>query len=136
MGRLLALDYGLKRTGIAVTDPMQIIASGLCTLATPEVPDFLATYLKEEEVDVLVVGLPRQMDYSPSEVEGSIEEFLVEVRKRFPELKIDRQDERFTSKMAVQAMIQGGLKKKKRRDKATVDQISATLILQSYLSRK
>jgi putative Holliday junction resolvase len=136
LGRLIALDYGLKRTGIAITDPMQIIASGLCTLPTPEVLDFLATYLKDEEVDGLVVGLPRQMDYSPSQVEGNIEKFIVEVRKRFPDLAIDRQDERFTSKMAVQAMVEGGVKKRKRKDKAAIDQISATLILQSYLSRK
>lgn len=113
-----------------------MIASGLCTLPTREVLDFLATYLKEEAVETLIVGLPRQMDYSPSEVEVDIKKFIVEVQKRFPDLVIDRQDERFTSKMAVQAMVQGGAKKKKRKDKAAIDQISATLILQSYLSRK
>jgi putative Holliday junction resolvase len=132
----MALDYGKKRTGIAVTDPLQLIASGLQTVPTSDLLSYLERYLKEETLDCIVVGEPRQMDYSPSEVETDIQVFLNRLTNRFPGLTIARQDERFTSKMAVQAMIQGGMKKKKRQDKAAVDQISATLILQAYLSKK
>ncbi|MDA8685879.1 Holliday junction resolvase RuvX [Robiginitalea sp.] len=136
MARIMALDYGKKRTGIAVTDPLQLIASGLQTVPTSDLLSYLERYLKEETLDCIVVGEPRQMDYSPSEVETDIQVFLNRLTNRFPGLTIARQDERFTSKMAVQAMIQGGMKKKKRQDKAAVDQISATLILQAYLSKK
>jgi putative Holliday junction resolvase len=132
----MALDYGRKRTGIAVTDPLHLIASGLETVPTEKLLTFLEGYLQEESLDCLVVGEPRQMDYSPSEVETDIQSFLGRLAARFPELPVVRQDERFTSKMAVQAMIQGGMKKKKRQDKSAVDQISATLILQAYLSKK
>lgn len=136
MARILALDYGTRRTGIAITDPFQLIASGLTTVATDDLWDFLEQYLREEDVERIVVGEPRQMDNTPSEVEGAISAFLKELSKRYPKLPVSRQDERFTSKMALRTMVEGGMKKKKRRQKETLDQISATLILQSYLSRK
>ena len=136
MARILALDYGTKRTGIAVTDPLQLIASGLTTVATAGLWEFLEGYFREEDVERLVVGEPRQMDNTPSEVEGAIGKFIVEFSKRYPQLPVSRVDERFTSKMALRVMVQGGMKKKKRRQKEALDQISATLILQSFLSRK
>ena len=136
MARILALDYGTRRTGIAITDPFQLIASGLTTVATDDLWDFLEQYLREEDVERIVVGEPRQMDNTPSEVEGAISTFLKELSNRYPKLPVSRQDERFTSKMALRTMVEGGMKKKKRRQKETLDQISATLILQSYLSRK
>ncbi|MDX1332984.1 MAG: Holliday junction resolvase RuvX [Robiginitalea sp.] len=134
MARILALDYGLRRTGIAVTDPLQLIASGLTTVATADLIPFLEEYTRQEAVERIVVGEPRQMDNRPSEVEGAIGKFLTELGKRFPEIPVSRQDERFTSKMAARSMVEGGVKKKKRREKAALDEISATLILQSYLS--
>ena len=130
------MDYGKKRTGIAVTDPLQLIASGLTTVSTPELLDFLAGYLGEEQVERIVIGEPRRMDNSPSGIEAEILTFIEDFKKRFPDLPLSRQDERFSSKMAARAMVEGGMKKKKRRDKAAVDKISATLILQSYLSSK
>jgi putative Holliday junction resolvase len=135
LGRILALDYGKVRTGIAVTDTLKMIASGLTTVSTSELFDFLSEYLKKEQIETLVVGEPRQMQDKPSESEGYIAKFLTEFRKRYPEIRVERQDERFTSKLAIQSMIEGGMKKKKRRDKALVDEISATLILQAYLER-
>lgn len=129
------MDYGLKRTGIAVTDPLKLIASGLTTVPTPELLDFLETYVHQEEVERIVVGAPRRMSNEASELEGSITKFLLALGKRLPKLPISRQDERFTSKMAAHSMLEGGMKKKKRRDKALLDEISATLILQSYLSK-
>jgi len=136
LGRILALDYGVKRTGIAVTDELRLIASGLTTVPTQDLISFLKTYLESEKVDVFVVGEPKQMNNAPSESEPYIQAFLVALSKHFPEMPLERQDERFTSKMAFQSMLDSGLKKKKRRDKALVDEISATLILQSYLNRK
>lgn len=136
MGRILALDYGQKRTGIAVTDPLQMIASGLTTVPTAELLGFLEGYLGEEQVERIVIGEPRRMDNSPSGIEADIRKFIGKFKERFPDLPLSRQDERFSSKMAARAMIEGGMKKKKRRDKAAVDKISATLILQSYLSSK
>jgi putative Holliday junction resolvase len=133
MARVVALDYGLKRTGIAVTDELQIIASGLTTVHTVDLMDFLNRYLTEEDVECLVIGKPKQMDNTDSESEPFIRDFIDRLNRRFPELTIKRVDERFTSKLAVQAMIDGGLKKKKRRDKSIVDTVSATLILQNYL---
>lgn len=133
MGRILALDYGLKRTGIAVTDELQIIASGLTTVLTSELLPFLAKYFSEEKVDIVLVGEPKQMDYTASHNEVPIQEFLKKFQEKFPEMKMLRVDERFTSKMAVRTMIDSGLKKKKRQNKALVDEISATIILQSYL---
>ena len=133
MGRVLALDYGLKRTGIAVTDELKMIASGLTTVQTPDLIDFLKDYFQKESVERVIIGEPKRMDDSFSENEANIREFLKVFQKTFPEMPTERMDERFTSKMAVQSMIDGGLKKKKRRDKALVDEISATLILQSWL---
>ncbi|MBT8245537.1 MAG: Holliday junction resolvase RuvX [Winogradskyella sp.] len=134
MGRLLAIDYGTKRTGIAVTDKLQIIASGLTTVNTSELILFLKDYTSKEEVDKIIIGLPKQMDNTDSESEVFIQKFLVKLEKTIPHIAVDRVDERFTSKIAFQAMIDGGLSKKQRRNKALVDEISATLILQSFMS--
>ena len=136
MGRILAFDYGTKRTGIAVTDPLQLIASGLKTVETSEILTFLKSYCADEEVVLFVVGLPRQMNNLPSESEQFIKSFIRNLKHTFPEIPIKREDERFTSKMALQSMIDSGIKKKQRQNKAMVDEISATLILQSYLNRK
>lgn len=134
MGRILAIDYGTKRTGLAVTDEMQIIASGLTTVETKELIPFLKNYILTEKVEKFVVGLPKQMDNTASESEVYIQKFLKQLAKAIPDIPVDRVDERFTSKMAFQTMIDSGLKKKQRQNKALVDEISATLILQSYLS--
>lgn len=131
----MALDFGAKRTGIAVTDPLQLIASGLTTCATENLLDFIEQYFREEGLEVLVVGQPRRMDNSFSAVESEILDFIAVLAKRLPELKVEREDERFTSKMAADVLVRGGMKKKKRREKGALDQVSATLILQSYLSR-
>lgn len=133
MARILALDYGTKRTGVAVTDELQMIASGLTTVQTPQLINFLAEYFKNEKVERVLVGEPKQKDDTPSQSEVYIQEFLKIFSKKFPEMPVERVDERYTSKMAVQSMIDSGLKKKKRRDKALVDEISATLILQNWL---
>lgn len=135
LGRLLALDYGLKRTGIAVTDELQLIASGLTTVPTEEVIGFLQTYIVQEKVEKIIVGEPKQMNNSPSESEALISVFLIKLKEAFPQMPIERQDERFTSKLAVKSMIAGGLKKKQRQNKALIDQISATIILQDYLNK-
>ena len=136
MGRILAFDYGTKRTGIAVTDPLQLIASGLKTVETSEILTFLKAYCTDEVVVLFVVGLPKQMNNLPSESEEFIKSFIRNLKRTFPEIPIKREDERFTSKMALQSMIDSGIKKKQRQNKAMVDEISATLILQSYLNRK
>jgi putative Holliday junction resolvase len=136
MGRILAIDYGKKRTGIAVTDELQIIASGLSTVATKELLSFLENYVKTEQVELFLVGLPKQMDNTASESEVLIAPFLKKLEEKFPEIPMQRVDERFTSKMAFQTMIDSGLKKKQRQNKALVDEISATIILQSYLYNK
>jgi putative Holliday junction resolvase len=133
LGRILALDFGKVRTGIAVTDELKIIASGLKTVATKELLPFLKTYLEKENVDLILLGKPKQMDNTDSESEVLIKPFLEKLEKSFPKIPIKRIDERFTSKMAFQTMIDSGLKKKQRRNKALVDEISATIILQSYL---
>ena len=131
----MALDYGKVRTGIAVTDQLQLIASGLTTVQTDELLTFLENYFSQELVEILVVGEPKQMNGSASGVETSILTFLKEIKLKFPNLQIDRQDERFTSKVAFKSMIASGMKKKKRQQKSLVDEISATLILQAYLER-
>lgn len=136
MGRILCLDYGTKRTGIAATDPMKIIASGLTTVPTVKLLDFLTDYLNREEVDVLVVGEPKQMDGSFSDTEKEITKFIQVFTEKFPKLELVRVDERFTSKLAFQTMIDSGLKKGQRRRKALVDEISATIILQTYMDKK
>ena len=130
---LIGLDYGEKRTGIAVTDPMQMIASGLTTLPTTEVIAFLNDYLQEHAVEKCIVGLPKQMDNSSSAVEPKIQAFIKRLIKALPQLTVERYDERFTSKMAFQTLIDSGVGKKKRREKGLIDKISATLLLQSYL---
>ncbi len=133
MGRILALDYGTKRTGVAVTDELKIIASGLTTVDTKELIQFLKNYLLREKVELFLVGKPKQMDNTASESETHILPFLDSLKKTFPEIPIERVDERFTSKMAFQTMIDSGLKRKQRRNKGLIDEISATIILQSYL---
>ncbi len=133
MARIIAIDYGTKRTGIAITDELQMIASGLTTVETKNLMDFLTKYMAEEKVEAMVLGEPKRMSGEPSQVEEHILSFRESVEKKFPTLKIIRQDERFTSKMAFQTMIDSGIGKKKRRNKALVDQISATIILQDYL---
>lgn len=136
MGRILAIDFGKKRTGIAITDELKIIASGLTTVATEELLDFLKDYLSKEKVTLFLVGKPKQMNNLDSESEVLIKPFLKKLTTGFPNIPIERVDERFTSKMAFQTMIDGGLKKKQRRDKGLIDEISATIILQSYLYRQ
>ena len=133
MGRILAIDYGVKRSGIAVTDELRMIASGLTTVLTNEIIDFLTDYLKKEEVSEIVVGEPKQMDNTPSESEIYIKPFVEKISALFPEIRVYRHDERFTSKMAFQTMLDSGLTKKQRRNKALVDEISATIILQDFL---
>ena len=135
MARILALDYGKVRTGIAVTDELQLIASGLTTVTTEQLLPFLEEYLQKEKVERIVIGLPKQMDNTASESEVLIQAFLKKLSAKFPDIPVERQDERFTSKMAVQSMLDSGVKKKKRQDKALVDEISATLILQAFLNR-
>ena len=136
MARILAIDFGTKRTGIAVTDALQIIASGLTTVSTKELLVFLKDYLSKEDVELFLVGEPKQMNNTASESEAYILPFLSKLEKQFPNIPIKRVDERFTSKMAFQTMIDSGLKKNQRKNKALVDEISATLILQSYLYAK
>lgn len=136
MARILAFDYGKKRTGIAVTDELQIIASGLTTVKTEDIFSFLSEYLSEENVSLFVVGLPKKMDNTPSESEQYIQPFLKKLEEKHPEIPIVRVDERFSSKMAFQAMIDGGVKKQQRRNKEMIDEVSATIILQSYLHYK
>ncbi|MCK5825048.1 MAG: Holliday junction resolvase RuvX [Ichthyobacteriaceae bacterium] len=133
MGRLLGIDFGTKRVGLAETDPMQIIASALDTIDRKEIIKFLDVYVKKEKVDAFIVGEPKQMDFTESESEKYIKEFIVELNKKFPKIKVLRVDERFTSKMAFQTMIDSGISKKARKNKGTIDKISATIILQSYL---
>ncbi len=136
MARLLAIDYGTKRTGIAVTDELQIIASGLTTVATETLISFLKEYTKTESVERFIIGEPKQLNNEASESEEAIQPFLKILSKTFPEIPIHRVDERFTSKMAFQTMIDSGLKKKQRQNKALIDEISAKIILQSYLYSK
>ena len=133
MGRVLAIDFGKKRTGIAVTDELKIIASGLTTVATEDVITFLKEYISKEEVELFLLGKPKQMDNSDSESETLIVPFLKLLKKQIPNIPVQRVDERFTSKMAFQTMIDSGLKRKQRRNKGLIDEISATIILQSYL---
>ena len=136
MSRLLAIDYGQKRVGIAVTDEEQIIASALTTISSKEVLAFLKDYLIEEDVECFVVGLAKNLDDTPSESARFIEPFVRRLKAAFPEICIERVDERFTSKIAFQTMIDAGVKQRKRRDKGLVDKISATLILQSFLDAR
>ena len=136
MARILAIDYGKKRTGLAVTDVLQLIANGLTTVPTHTLMDFILDYLKREPVDRIVVGLPKQMNNQPSENMVRIEPFVNRLRKVLPQIPVEYVDERFTSVLAHQAMLDGGLKKKDRQRKELVDEISATIILQSYMSQR
>lgn len=133
MGRILSIDYGRKRTGLAVTDPLKIIANGLTTVSAHLLWDYLNDYISREQVERIVIGKPMQTNGQPSENLARVEAFVNRWRKNHPELPIEYVDERFTSVLAHQAMIDGGLKKKARQDKALVDEISATIILQSYM---
>ena len=135
MGRIMAIDYGRKRVGIAVTDELQLIANGLTTVAAHEIFPFLRSYLQKEKVDSIAVGEPKQMNNQPSESLQFIIPFVIKLKKEFPGIPVEMVDERFTSKMAFQTMIDAGLKKKDRQNKELVDTISATIILQSYLSQ-
>ncbi len=136
MGRIIAIDYGRKRVGIAVTDPLQLIANGLTTVHAKDIFSFLKEYLQKEEVEKIVVGYPLNLKNEGSEALQFINPFIQKLEKTFPNVSIDTHDERFTSKMASAAMIEGGLKKKQRQNKALIDKISATIILQSYLEFK
>ncbi len=136
MARIVAIDYGKKRTGIAVTDELQLIASGLLTVNTPDLLPFLKDYLNKENVELILVGQPKKLNNSFSDIEPEIKKLVIKLEQQFPNIEIKRIDERFTSKMAFQTMIDSGLKKKQRRNKALLDEISATIILQSYLYYK
>ena len=133
MARILAIDYGRKRCGVAVTDPLRIIATALATVPAAELWDYLQDYFAKEDVDCVVVGEPRQMDNTPSESERFITPFVNRFRKAYPDMPLVRVDERFTSKIAHQSMLDMGLRKKQRQDKALVDSMSAVLILQTYM---
>ena len=133
MGRIMAIDYGRKRTGLAVTDKLQLIANGLTTVPSREAVNYLTNYVLNESVDFFIVGYPKQMNNEPSENMKFVEAFVKHLSKAIPHIPITYYDERFTSVLAQQAMIDGGLKKKKRRDKGLIDEISAVLILQNYL---
>lgn len=135
MGRILAIDHGTKRVGIAATDPQRIIASGLTTVHPQELIPFLQKYMQTEQVDCIVVGDPKRLNNEPAQAAAGADALAKKLGKTFPNVTIARMDERFTSKMAFDAMIAGGLKKKARADKATVDKVSATLILQSYMEQ-
>lgn len=137
MARILSIDYGQKRTGLAVTDPLQLIAGGLATVATSELFDWLKNYIAHEEVERIIIGEPKQMNGQPSENMARIRPFVNRWKKAVPQVPIEFFDERFTSVLAHQAMLDGGLKKKARQNKALVDEISATIILEDYMrSRK
>ena len=137
MARILSIDYGKKRTGLAVTDPLQIIAGGLATVATSELFDYLQAYIAREQVEMIVIGEPRQPNGEPSENLARVQQFVNRWRKAVPQVTIQFYDERFTSVLAHQAMLDGGLKKKARQNKGLVDEISATIILEDYMrSRK
>ena len=136
MSRILAIDYGRKRTGLAVSDTMQIIANGLTTVPTHELLDFIAGYVQKEPVERIIIGLPKQMNNEVSENMKYIEPFVRLLKKKIPEMPVEFVDERFTSVLAHRTMLEAGLKKKERQNKALVDEISATIILQTYLESK
>ncbi|TBX68769.1 Holliday junction resolvase RuvX [Flavobacterium silvisoli] len=136
MPRILAIDYGIKRTGLAVTDELQIIASGLTTIPSETAIAFLKDYFSKENVSKVLIGEPKQMNGEPSESTAVIEKFVTQFKEVFPDMTVIRVDERFTSKIAFQTMIDSGLKKKQRQNKGLVDEIAATILLQDYLTRK
>ena len=133
MGRILAIDYGTKRTGLAVTDPLRIIATALDMVETPKLIDYLKRYFNTEEVERVIIGLPKRLNNTDSEIAPAVRKFVEKFKINFPEKPIQTVDERFTSSMAQQAMIDGGMKKKDRQVKGNVDKISAVIILQSYM---
>lgn len=135
MARILAIDYGLKRTGLAVTDPLQIIATGLTTVESPKLIQFLKDYFKTETVELILIGEPKNWDDTDTHATPLVREIIKKLQKEFPSIPLKPVDERYTSKMASRAMIDMGLKKKQRRNKALVDEIAATILLQEYLSR-
>jgi putative Holliday junction resolvase len=136
MARLLALDYGTKRVGIAVTDELQLIASGLCTVRAHDCMDFLKDYIAKEKVDAIIMGMPKDLKDQKTDATPYVKGFAKQLRKQFPDMEIHLIDERFTSKMAFQSMIDSGLKKKARQNKALVDEVSATIILQSFMEQQ
>lgn len=136
MPRILSIDYGKRRTGLAVTDPLQLIAGGLCTIETPQLLAYIQNYVSREEVERIVVGLPTQTNGQPSENQARVREFVGRLRKALPNIPVEFYDERFTSVLAHQAMLESGIGRKRRQDKALVDEISATIILQSYMESK
>ena len=136
MARILAIDFGEKRTGIAVSDPLQMIANGLTTVDTTRLEQFLVDYVAKESVERFVIGFPTTLRNEPAVVTAQITPFVEKLKQRFPSIPVELVDERFTSKMAFQTMIDGGLKKKARQNKGLIDQISATIILQTYLESK
>jgi putative Holliday junction resolvase len=136
MSRVLAVDYGTKRVGLAVTDSLQIIATGLTTVHSNDAFDYISKYCHMEEVEAIVIGEPKTLDNKPAELEKQIGEFINRLKKWSPNMPIIRIDERFTSSMAFQSLIDGGVKKKQRRQKELLDEVSATIILQSYLESK
>jgi putative Holliday junction resolvase len=136
MARIIAIDYGLKRTGLAVTDPFQIIATGLTTIESPRLINFLKDYFSKEPVELIIIGDPRNWDDSDTHATPLVREVIVRLKKKFPTIPVETVDERYTSKMASQAMIDMGMKKMQRRNKALVDEIAATIMLQEYLQKK
>jgi putative Holliday junction resolvase len=136
MGRIIGIDYGLKRIGLAVTDPMQMFASPLTTVNAPEFENFIKNYLEGNDVEAFVIGYPVQMNNNPSASVSYINPFIKKLKKTYPEIHIYLADERFTSKMAVRVMIEGGVKKKYRQNKSMIDKISASIILQSFLDNR
>lgn len=135
MPRILSIDYGLKRTGLAVTDPLKIIATGLATVETPRLMPFLKEYFSREAVELVIIGMPVNWDDTATHATPVVEHFVKGFRKNFPSIPIETVDERFTSKLASQAMLEMGLKKKQRQNKAMIDEIAATIMLQEYLSK-
>jgi len=135
MGRILSIDYGAKRVGLAVTDPLRIIASPLDTVHSKDIISFLQNYFNQEQVDAIVVGMPKNLNNEQTDATPLVIAFVKHLKKKFPDKEIHLEDERFTSKMALDAMIQSGSKKKDRREKGNIDKVSATIILQSYLQR-
>ena len=134
-GRILSLDYGKKRTGLAVTDLLQIIATGLCTVETPNLLAFLKDYFSKEKVELIIIGMPANLDDTDTHATPLVKNFIKQLQKNFPAIPVKEIDERFTSKLASQAMLQMGLKKMQRRNKALIDEIAATMMLQEYLNK-
>jgi putative holliday junction resolvase len=135
MGRILAMDYGMKRTGLAVTDPLKIIATGLTTVDTPQLFNFLKDYIKKEVVDLFLIGEPKNLDDSDTHITQQVAAVILRLKKEFPQIPVQGVDERYTSKMASRAMVEMGMKKKQRRDKKIIDEIAATIMLQEYLQQ-